>query len=104
MEKAIDFLNDKYGYDTKDTSIRQQLSKPYVETEMLGIEMMNLEYELKNGYIRVYESHSGRKDRYVSFGMANYLARQLESDHYKKGKKADVSKFCKVYNRMSRMR
>lgn len=104
MEKAIDFLNDVYGYDAKDVSIRQRLAKPFVETEMLGIEMMNLEYELKGGYIRVYEHHSARKDRYVSLGMANFLARQLETDHYKKGKRTNASDFCKVYNRMSRFR
>ena len=70
---------------------------PYVETELLSIEMMNLEFEVRGGFIRVFEQRSGRKDRYVSFAMANFLARQLELKHNRKDKKQDISKFFKVH-------
>lgn len=103
-EQAVDYLNEVYGYDAKDSSTRARLLKPYIETEMLCIEMMNLEHELRSGYIRVYETKGGRKDRYVSFAMANYLARQLEIKHYKKGKKSNTSAFCKVITRKNRRR
>lgn len=96
-DKAIDFLNEVYGYDAKDMNIRQELLMPYVETELLSIEMMNLEFEVRGGFIRVFEQRSGRKDRYVSFAMANFLARQLELKHYRKDKKQDISKFFKVH-------
>ena len=85
------------GYDAKDMNIRQELLMPYVETELLSIEMMNLEFEVRGGFIRVFEQRSGRKDRYVSFAMANFLARQLELKHYRKDKKQDISKFFKVH-------
>lgn len=103
-EQAVDHLNQIYGYDSKDSSVRARLLRPFIETEMLCIEMMNLEHELKSGYIRVYETKGGRKDRYVSFAMANFLARELERKHYKKDRKASAKDFFKIAGGRNRYR
>ena len=95
--QAIDFLNAHYGYDTKDVMVKQEMLSPFVETEMMVNEMLNLEYELRSGFIRLFEKSHRRKDRYVSFGMANYLSRVLEQQYYRKGKKTDMKDFCKVF-------
>jgi hypothetical protein len=95
--QAIDFLNAHYGYDTKDVMVKQEMLSPFVETEMLVNEMLNLEYELRSGFIRLFEKSHRRKDRYVSFGMANYLSRVLEQQYYRKGKKSEMKDFCKVF-------
>jgi len=40
--------------------------------------MVNLEYETKNGVIRLKEKASNRKDRYSSLSYGNYFATVLE--------------------------
>jgi hypothetical protein len=44
-------------------------------------EMIELEYDIRSGLVRVYELPSKRKDRYSSVAYANYLARHLEREY-----------------------
>ena len=66
-----DELKKIRGY--KQFTKREQdiLKVPYVQTTMLVNELINLEHEVKNTTIRVYERSGMRKDRYSSI-MMNY--------------------------------
>ena len=68
--------------------------RPFMETGLLIDEMVNLEYEKleQTGMIRLTESSSARKDRYVSFAMGCYFATELSRDTYQT-KKVDFEKF-----------
>lgn len=57
-----------------------RLLKPYLQTTLLINEMINLEYTLTSGLVRVHEKGNARKDRYSSLAYANYLASILEKD------------------------
>lgn len=54
--------------------------RPYIQTTALINEMVNLEYETRNGFIRIRETGTNRKDRYSSLGYANYYASMLEEE------------------------
>jgi len=53
---------------------------PYIQTSALVNELVNLEYELRNGYVKVKEVGTRKKDRYSSLAYAMYLSKILESD------------------------
>ena len=63
-----------------------RLLKPYLQTTLLINEMINLEWSLNGGYIKVFEKGSSRKDRYSSCSYANYLADIIEKEEMKKRK------------------
>lgn len=92
-----DFLMDKMNYSKKSPEEQLYLLKPFIQTSILINEMVNLEYEIKDGYVRVYETGRNRKDRFSSLAYANYLARILEEEmvkkRLKKGQKANVVAF-----------
>ena len=48
--------------------------------------MINLEWSLNGGHIKVFEKGSSRKDRYSSCSYANYLADIIEKEEMKKRK------------------
>ena len=66
------------GYGKLSLSERTDLKLPYVHTTLLGNELINLEYEAKNGIIRVQEKSGMRKDRYSSLSYNIYVAKELE--------------------------
>lgn len=68
--------------------------RPFMETGLLLDEMVNLEYEKleQTGMIRLTESSSARKDRYVSFAMGCHFATELSRDTYQT-KKVNFEKF-----------
>jgi hypothetical protein len=78
-----DYLIEKQGYLSKNSYEQAQMIKPYVQTTALVNEMVNLEYEVRNGFVKVKERGRNRKDRYSSLAYANYLARYLESKNLK---------------------
>ena len=56
-----------------------QLLAPYLQTERLVYEMVNLKVEINRGYIKLKEaSYSSRKDRYMALAYGNYYANELE--------------------------
>lgn len=76
-----DFYKEKYK-SYKSLSLEEQnlLLLPYIQTTFLINEMVNLEYEVRNGLYRLKEMSGKRKDRYSSLAMANYYASILEKD------------------------
>lgn len=53
---------------------------PYYQISAFVNEIINLDYELMNGRVRVKEKSSNRKDRYSSISYANYIANELERE------------------------
>lgn len=66
------------GYNKLSLGEKTDLKLPYVHTTLLGNELINLEYEAKNGIIKVQEKSGFRKDRYSSLSYNIYVAKELE--------------------------
>ena len=72
------------GYDLYSNTIKSKLKSPYTQTTLAIQEMMNLECtRTEGGKIKVKETSTGRKDRYVAIGMANYMATEMARDRLK---------------------
>ncbi len=52
--------------------------EPYYQTTAMINEMINLDYSVVDGKIKVQEVSGMRKDRYSSIAYANYIANELE--------------------------
>lgn len=73
-----DYLTKLSGYSKLSIGEKADLKLPYVHTTLLGNELINLEYEAKNGIIKVQEKGGMRKDRYSSLSYNIYVAKELE--------------------------
>lgn len=83
--EARDILVESQKDFLKKGGVEQaQLLKPFVQTTALVNELINLEYSINGGYIKVYETGTARKDRYSSLAYANFLADFLEKKEKKK--------------------
>ncbi|MGL4802028.1 MAG: hypothetical protein ACRC18_07155 [Cetobacterium sp.] len=97
LKKKIKFLmNDSEAKDElidSDNSLLKngeemaRMLKPYKQTTLLVNEMINLEWSLNGGFIKVFEKGNSRKDRYSSCAYVNYLAEMLEKEELKKRKR-----------------
>lgn len=79
-----DYLIDKMDLLKKSPEEQAQLLKPYIQTTILVNELVNLEYEVKSGYVKVYEVGRNRKDRFSSLAYCNHYANILQKDLKKK--------------------
>ena len=82
--EAKDMLIENNNRLIGDGAEQARLLKPYMQTTLLINEMINLEYTLNGGYIKVHEKGNARKDRYSSLAYANYLADIIEKEEIKK--------------------
>lgn len=73
-----DYLTKLSGYSKLSIGEKADLRLPYVHTTLLGNELINLEYEAKNGIIKVQEKSGMRKDRYSSLSYNIYVSKELE--------------------------
>lgn len=71
--------NDKYL--EKDVHERLELELPYVNTTIMINEILNLEYTIQSGRIKIQEVGKARKDRYSALAMGNYFISQLELEN-----------------------
>jgi len=88
-----DYLIDKHDLLKKSPEDQAKLLKPYIQTTILVNELVNLEYEVKNGYVKVSEVGRNRKDRFSSLAYCNYFAGILQKDLKKKRKKMDIRNY-----------
>jgi hypothetical protein len=81
-----EFLEDtiKEYYSSTVIETKVEFEKPYLDTDMLINEMVNLSYEIMENskLIRLKEPKGGRKDRYTSLSYGNYFIHLMEKDLY----------------------
>ena len=83
--EAEDFIE---GFASLSPQEQAEKLLPYVQTSLTQNEIICLEYEIKQSYIRVYETGKNRKDRYSSLSYGNYFIR-LQEKKLKKKKKGN---------------
>ena len=77
------------GYSKLSVEERARLKATYINTYLLINELINLEYETKNGVVRVKEKSGMRKDRYSSLSYNIYVAKQIEREYASEKAKKD---------------
>lgn len=83
-QEAREDLSEKTWYATASTTKKAEYLLPYNQTTALVNELVNLDFEIVGGYVKVKEGKGKevkRKDRYSSIGYANYLAKILEAEN-----------------------
>lgn len=101
VDNKLRLLIDDIEFDTelakrkdyyKMTSQERMLERlPFVQTEFLVNESINLKQELREGKIKLKEPRSGTKDRIVTLGYANMFFNLLENKMSKAEQQDDFS-------------
>ncbi|WP_063565465.1 terminase large subunit [Paenibacillus sp. O199] len=92
-----EFLEEKYDFENKTTEEQAKLLYPYYQTSMLINESVSLESEIRNGFVKLSETGSNRKDRYSSAAFANYYADEMERERFSNDTDSDYE-FVFLYN------
>jgi hypothetical protein len=71
-------LDNNKEYIKKSAEDQAYMTSPYLQTTSLVNELVNLEYEINNGFVKLKETGSRRKDRYSSIAYCNYYSKILE--------------------------
>lgn len=66
------------GYKNKSEEEKAKMLNPYIQATALTNELVNLEYEITGGYVKITEVGANRKDRYSSLSYGNFYADLLE--------------------------
>jgi len=69
-------------YKTNNPNDLADYVRPYMQTSALVNELVNLEYEIIGGFVKLKEPKGKRKDRASSLMYANYLAKLLAKELY----------------------
>ncbi|MGL5649988.1 MAG: hypothetical protein ACRDDY_19335 [Clostridium sp.] len=95
MDARTEMLEKSGGEFLKSSPDEQARTMlPYVQTTALVNELINLEYTILNGSVRINEKGSARKDRYSSCAYANWLANMIEQEEEKKKKRSTKQTFA----------
>lgn len=89
-----EYLLNLKGFATLPIEEQVKFEIPYKQTSALVNEMVNLEYEIKNNLIRVFEVKNRRKDRYSSVTYGNFFANELEREHFKQKQEFDWASYA----------
>lgn len=101
-----DFLSEKFLLPDNEINIKELLGKtiglaslsgeeqarfllPFTQTTLLIGELVNLDYDVLNGKIKIKEKNTARKDRYSSIAYANYLCETIIEEKKQSEKKVD---------------
>lgn len=77
---ATDILNKSKSYQNLAVEDQILFQEPFYQTTAMITEMINLDYSINDGKIKVSEVSGMRKDRYSSVSYGNYVANELERD------------------------
>ena len=75
-----EYMSEKHNLLKVESFEVARLLAPYVQTSRLINEMINLEMELRSGWIKLQEPSGHRKDRYSSLSYCLYYIKQFEAD------------------------
>ena len=72
---------------------------PYIQTDEVIQECVNLSAEYRNGLVRLSEPRSSYKDRAVCLAYGNFIAEKLDNKYNKQNQKQefDISKIQLVF-------
>ena len=85
-----EFLVEKMKMNKKTPAEQARMLRPYVQTTVMVNELINLEGQIYNGFVRIRERGANRKDHYSSIAYGNFLAKILESDLKQKKKNKKI--------------
>lgn len=93
------YLEDSGEYFDMTAEEFAQAVLPYIQTDEVIQECVNLSAEYKNGLVRLSEPRSGYKDRAVCLAYGNYIAEKIENKYNKQNQKQefDISKIQLVF-------
>lgn len=97
--EARDYLIEKFNYLNKSIEEQVEMMRSFTQTSMLVAELVNLEGEVKGGYVRLVKSRklNSSRDRYSSLAYANYYAKILEEGIRKNRQKdQDIKKYMLI--------
>jgi hypothetical protein len=81
-QEAIEYLNKTYSYyKIEDDDLRARILNPYVQTDLLITEAINLEQVVTQGYLNLKEKSGRRKDRVMSVAYGLWFAKKLEDEY-----------------------
>lgn len=88
---AEDFLNkyNKEFKNTDDINLNNWYLKPYIETQLMVNESINLESSFSDGLVKLTTVGGARKDRYTSCSYGNYFISLLEIELLKENEDSD---------------
>ena len=82
-QDAVEFLTKKYQlYKITDDDLRNRLLNPYVQTDRLIDEAVNLEQVVTQGYINLKEKSGRRKDRVMALAYGLWFSQKLEDETF----------------------
>ena len=77
---ADEILSEFKGYNALEPADALYYKMPYIQTTLMINELINLEYETRNGIVRVKEKSGWRKDRYSSLSYNIFAAKAIERE------------------------
>ena len=88
---AADAVDGLSGYSKLTLEDRTKLKLPYINTTLLINELVSLQYETKNGLVRVKERSGMRKDRYSSLAYSIAISKQIEKQWREDNSRKSIS-------------
>lgn len=79
-EAKADLITNK-NYSAMSVEEQLMFDAPFHQTSAFVNELVNLDYEMVGGKVRVKERAGARKDRYSSISYANYIANEIEREN-----------------------
>jgi len=98
---ADEELSELKGYINLPLEDKLKFLAPYTHTGLLINELIGLDYEAKDGIVRVKEKSGERKDRYSSLSYNIWVSRQLEAELKKPKKAFDPAKILSLGRKAS---
>ena len=93
---ADEELSEIKGYSKLPDEDKSRLLAPYTHTGLLVNELITLDYDAKDGLVRVKEKSGARKDRYSSLSYNLWVSRQIEAEMRKPQKTFDPVKILSM--------
>ena len=92
-DDAERFLKRNKFYSELDPYMQGRLLLPFLQTQLLVEEMLNLESEIDDNTVKLKEQSNKRKDRYSSLSYGIYFCKMLERNLHKPNRVESITQF-----------